>query len=156
MDLQANENIVKQGKANFKKSTFNAVGGTLYLTNKRLIFQGHGFNFGGKTAIDLDLQQLVRCQSGAFHLVSGDIEVFDRYHNSYTFVVYGRKSWADAIEQEIVKNRNSATDQPTTNTTIVNQSDSLDKLKKLKELLDAGVITEEEFDEKKKALLDDI
>lgn len=35
-------------------------------------------------------------------------------------------------------------------------NNALDDLKKLKELLDAGIITQEEFDDKKKALLDNI
>ncbi|MBQ4128559.1 MAG: SHOCT domain-containing protein [Ruminococcus sp.] len=38
-------------------------------------------------------------------------------------------------------------------TTIVQNSDEADKLKKYKELLDTGVITQEEFDAKKKQLL---
>lgn len=38
--------------------------------------------------------------------------------------------------------------------TVVQNSDSADQLKKYKELLDAGVITQEEFDAKKKQILD--
>lgn len=40
-----------------------------------------------------------------------------------------------------------------TGTTIVQNSDEADKLKKYKDLLDSGVITQEEFDAKKKQLL---
>lgn len=40
-----------------------------------------------------------------------------------------------------------------TGTTIVQNSDEADKLKKFKDLLDSGVITQEEFDAKKKQLL---
>lgn len=44
--------------------------------------------------------------------------------------------------------------KPETNTTtIVQNSDEADKLKKYKELLDSGVITQEEFEAKKKQLL---
>ena len=44
-------------------------------------------------------------------------------------------------------------------TTIINQSQeesSLDKIKKLKDLLDIGAISQEEFEEKKKTLMDNI
>ena len=40
-----------------------------------------------------------------------------------------------------------------TNQTIVQSLSSADELKKFKELLDAGIITQEEFDQKKKQLL---
>lgn len=43
--------------------------------------------------------------------------------------------------------------KPKTETTIVQNSDEADKLKKYKDLLDSGVITQEEFDAKKKQLL---
>lgn len=47
--------------------------------------------------------------------------------------------------------------KPTGQTILVNQtSDPLDQLKKLKELLDAGVISSEEFEDKKKVLLGQI
>ena len=38
-------------------------------------------------------------------------------------------------------------------TTIINQTSSADELKKFKDLLDSGIITQEEFDAKKKQLL---
>ena len=41
-------------------------------------------------------------------------------------------------------------------TTVINQIDPMDQLKKLKDLLDAGILSQEEFEEKKKALLDKI
>ncbi|MEY4276460.1 MAG: hypothetical protein RIS26_923 [Actinomycetota bacterium] len=41
-------------------------------------------------------------------------------------------------------------------TTVINQVDPMDQLKKLKDLLDAGILSQEEFEEKKKALLDKI
>lgn len=45
---------------------------------------------------------------------------------------------------------------PAINQTVVQQEDALDKLKKLKELYDLGVLTEAEFEEKKKKLLSEI
>ncbi len=43
--------------------------------------------------------------------------------------------------------------QKSVNNAIINNSDSADELKKFKELLDSGVITQEEFDAKKKQIL---
>ena len=156
MELLNNETIIKEGSANFEKSKLNKVGGKLYLTNKRIIFEAHRLNFGGKTKIDLDLNQLVRCQSGGINLISGNIEIFDRYHNKYTFIVYGRKSWADAIEAQLIEHRNETDNKSNEKTTIVSQNDNLDKIRKLKQLFDDGIITEQEFNDKKQKLLNDL
>ena len=52
-----------------------------------------------------------------------------------------------AVLDRIIKLNSNGTDTTT-------QADSLDQISKLKELLDAGAITQEEFDAKKKQLLD--
>jgi hypothetical protein len=58
--------------------------------------------------------------------------------------------------QLAVKQKNNNIAQGQYPTTIINQAppDNLDKLKKLKGLLDAGAITQSEYDEQKKKLLD--
>ena len=48
---------------------------------------------------------------------------------------------------------NASQNQPTANVSPASEADSLEALKKLKELADAGVITQEEFTAKKKQLL---
>ena len=58
----------------------------------------------------------------------------------------------DAYQEYKSKEKNSST-------TIINQNQeesSLDKIKKLKDLLDIGAISQEEFDEKKKTLMNNI
>lgn len=157
MNLLNDEYIIKEGSANFKKSAMNAVGGKLYLTNKRLAFEAHSFNFGGKTKVDLDLRQLVRCQSGKTMLISGEIEVFDKYNHSYTFVVYERKKWADNIENSIIELRDSTYSKVESHfeKKSPNLNDKVSKLKDLKELLDMGLINEEEFNAKKSEILKD-
>lgn len=160
------ERIIKEGKANFQKTKMNAIGGTLTLTNTRLIFQAHGLNFGGKTKIDLNLNQLVRVQSGTTHLISGNIEIFDRYNNTYTFVVYDRKSWAQIIEEAIIKNRendiateggvslvSAAKKSLSEPTSTINVKSDATILMELKTLKDQGIITESEYEEKRKEIL---
>ncbi len=57
----------------------------------------------------------------------------------------------DVINNLLVDRQKEKTQN--TGTTIVQNSDEADQLKKFKELLDSGVITQEEFDAKKKQLL---
>ncbi len=56
---------------------------------------------------------------------------------------------ADYIQEKIKESKHSKT----VGTTVVQQTSSADELKKFKELLDMGIITQEEFDAKKKQLL---
>ena len=158
------EEIIKEGSANFKKSTFDSKGGKLTLTNERLIFQAGGYNFGGKTKIDLNLNQLVRVESGRTYLISGDIEVFDRYNNQYTFLVYGRKAWAAAIEEAIIANRENDINADGGKYMVAAAKQSLgaestptkstaDILLELKSMKDAGLITEPEYEKKRQDIL---
>lgn len=62
--LLENEKIIKQGSANY----FNrgngllfgqSAGGKLYLTNQRLLFEGHGFNVG-REAVVVYVKDIIR------------------------------------------------------------------------------------------------
>ena len=66
-------------------------------------------------------------------------------------VIKNSKEIYDVINNLLVDRQKDKTQN--TGTTIVQNSDEADKLKKYKELLDSGVITQEEFDAKKKQLL---
>lgn len=61
---------------------------------------------------------------------------------------------AFGLARDVIAN-NSTTTEPTVESTVQPQpyNDQLDALKKMKELVDAGVLTQEEFDTKKKQLL---
>jgi hypothetical protein len=54
------------------------------------------------------------------------------------------------------KQKSSISIAPNVNVQNIIQTDNLDKLKKLKELLDMGVLTEDEFNSKKQSLLDNL
>ncbi len=58
----------------------------------------------------------------------------------------GSKDLVDATDEDIERNK-------TAQGTVVQQTSAADELKKFKDLLDGGVITQEEFDAKKKQLL---
>ena len=76
----------------------------------------------------------------------GSVSDSDRYA-----VLFGKKLNTEAVaiknfvEEKLAKNDDS--------TNIFNPLSSADEIKKYKELLDSGVITQEEFDSKKKQLL---
>jgi len=55
---------------------------------------------------------------------------------------------------KMIRNDKTTSDAPpTSNTQEIQKNDSFEKLKKYKELLDSGIITQEEFDTKKKEIL---
>jgi len=63
------------------------------------------------------------------------------------------QEWAEILYEKLVElNRRKLKTKK--NYSSVNADDVLEKLKKLKELHDAGILTDEEFEEKKKKLLD--
>ena len=57
------------------------------------------------------------------------------------------------LSKIIIERQNKITQNTSPSTTVVQQSDEADQIKKYKSLLDSGVITQEEFDAKKKQLL---
>jgi GRAM domain len=112
--LLAGETVIKQGGANLFK-TIEAVGGKLYLTNQRLIFEAHRYNVqSGVTEIKLsEIQSTVTCWSKIFGLIpltpNGLAVQVQGQKRDYRFVLWGRSEWCKAIN--IAANGRS---QPTT------------------------------------------
>lgn len=96
-----NEIIVKEGPANATRG-MEGVGGKLYLTNQRLIFESHAINFQtGTTEINITditesgigrtmLFKLFRFTPNMFYVVSNG--------QRFEFTVYGRKKWKEALD----------------------------------------------------------
>ncbi|WP_420805077.1 SHOCT domain-containing protein [Lacticaseibacillus nasuensis] len=77
--------------------------------------------------------------------------VFSATQDENTVMFAGKKTLDDMIElQQIVEEKIKEAHQPYG---VVKQTSDLDELKKLKDLLDAGAVTQEEFDAKKKQIL---
>jgi len=100
--LNLSEQILKQGSANLQKG-IETVGGKLYLTNQRLVFEAHAINVqGGNTEIALsDIQSLVKCWTkflGFIPLTPNSLEVHTKENVKYRFVLFGREVWKTAIE----------------------------------------------------------
>lgn len=106
--LQENEKLIKEGKAN-RTRFIGSQGGHLYITNKRIVFIGHGKNFGEGT-ISINLSDVMYCRKAwtatIFNLVlpvSNAFKVVKENGESHCFTVYGRKKWIYEIEQLLNK-----------------------------------------------------
>lgn len=99
--LLPDETVVKEGLANMQRG-IEAVGGKLYLTNQRLIFESHAFNIQrGATIIPLSSVMGVRkCWTKFLNLIPiapNGIAVSSTEGKKYRFVTWGRQEWISAI-----------------------------------------------------------
>ena len=78
------------------------MGGKLYLTNQRLVFEAHEINIqGGNTEIELsDIQSSKKCWTkflGFIPLMPNSLAVYTKAGEEYRFVLFGRGTWEAAI-----------------------------------------------------------
>ena len=95
------EQVIKDGAANLQKG-IETVGGRLYLTNQRLVFEAHRLNVqGGVTELELaDVESSEPCWTkflGLIPLFPNSLAVCTKEGREYRFVLYGRSAWAEAI-----------------------------------------------------------
>lgn len=99
--LAPNETIVKNGAANLQRR-IETVGGKLYLTNRRLIFESHAFNVQrGATSIPLgDIASVAKCWTKFLNLIPltpNSLAVTTTQGQEHRLVLFGRDAWASAI-----------------------------------------------------------
>ena len=143
--LGAGERPITLGVANYFTGLVSA-GGKLLLTNKSLSFSAHAFNVG-KQETRIDLKQITDVKLSSNLLISQQILVTAN-GKSHKFVVYHGKEWVQKIKDAIAKYEDYET--PATGQKANNY---IEELQQLKQLLDMGVITEDEFNIKKRMLL---
>ncbi|KQC13239.1 MAG: hypothetical protein APR63_09165 [Desulfuromonas sp. SDB] len=102
--FKENESMVKQGPANLQRG-IETVGGKIYLTNLRIIFEPHFFNFQSKISIiELsDIKDLNYCRTkflGIIPLTDNSLSVETVKGKDYRFVLWNRKQWASEIKQK--------------------------------------------------------
>ena len=103
-ELKQDETIVKERAANLQRG-IETVGGKLYLTNQRLIFEAHKFNVQS-AASEIDLSSvgsLQKCWTkflGFIPLTPNSLAVNTTGGKEYRFVLFGRDSWIAAINGE--------------------------------------------------------
>jgi hypothetical protein len=100
--IRENEIVVKEGRANLQRG-IEAVGGKLYLTDRRLVFEAHKFNIQS-APLQIELGSVVdvrKCWTrlwGIVPSVPNSIAVTTKDGTVHRFVVWGRESWIVAIE----------------------------------------------------------
>jgi len=102
--LRRGEQVIKEGAANLQRN-IETVGGKLYLTNQRLVFEAHKFNVQrGATELELSTIQLLRpCwtrQWGLFPIFPNSLAVYTKDGEERRFVLVDRSAWARAIEAQ--------------------------------------------------------
>lgn len=99
--LQAGEALLKQGRANLQRG-LETVGGRLYLTTVRLIFEPHRFNVQtGVTSVLLqEIAGVRKCWTrflGLLPLFRNSVTVATADGKTLRLVVAGRAAWIGAI-----------------------------------------------------------
>ena len=99
--LQPGETLVKEGRANLQRGV-ESVGGHLYLTDRRLIFESHRFNVqSGPTEIPLpdvvDMRKVWTKFLGLIPIAPNSIAVTTRDGQVRQLVCSGRDAWLEAI-----------------------------------------------------------
>lgn len=143
--LGAGERPITLGAANYFTGAVSA-GGKLLLTNKSLSFSAHAFNIG-KQETRIPLDQITDVKVSANMLISQHITV-TAAGQLHKFVVYHGKEWVQKIKEAVANNNDILTSVPDQAS-----NNYIEELRQLKQLLDTGVITEEEFNIKKRMLL---
>ena len=94
--LNEGERLIKEGRANYFNSRGGmlgtSAGGKLYLTNQRILFEGHGFNVG-REAVVINIKDIVNCSTGfpnSLTVLTGD-------NQEFKFAVNGKKGWENEI-----------------------------------------------------------
>lgn len=96
--LSEGEKIVFEQKANLFRNWLIATGGKLFLTNKRLIFKAHKYNFKtGETSINLQNINSVQERKNA-RLVDNGLRIETTENTEFDFVVDQRNEWIDRLE----------------------------------------------------------
>ena len=98
------ERVLKEGAANLQKN-IETVGGKLYLTNQRLVFEAHKFNIqSGPIEIEItNICSLRPCWAKFFGLIPlspNSLAVFTNQGGEYRFVLNGHHAWMTEIEAQ--------------------------------------------------------
>ncbi|WP_341708853.1 GRAM domain-containing protein [Halopseudomonas sp.] len=103
--LRAGEMIIKEGPANLQKN-IETVGGKLYLTNQRLVFEAHNLNvqsFAAEVEIS-NIQSLEKAWTkflGLMSIFPNSLSIYTKQGKEFRYVLFGRGAWAAAITATI-------------------------------------------------------
>lgn len=102
--LKRDEFPVKKSGANLQNG-IETVGGHLYLTNHRLVFESHAFNVQhGVTKIKLsNIKDMQKCWTkflGFIPVMPNSLAVYTTQGKEFRFVLFGRDEWIAAINKQ--------------------------------------------------------
>ena len=96
--LSEGEKIIFEEKANLFQNWWIAAGGKLFLTNKRLVFNAHKYNFQtGETSINLQEINSIKERKTA-GLVDNGLRIKTTENTEFNFVVDQRSEWIDRLK----------------------------------------------------------
>jgi hypothetical protein len=109
-EMLPGEATIKEGVASLQRG-IETVGGRLFLTNQRLIFESHAFNIQtGATIIPLgEISETMPCWTRYFNLIPiapNSLAVSTSEGKQHRFVLFGRNEWKLAIDTQ--KKQNAA------------------------------------------------
>jgi hypothetical protein len=104
LELNQNENIIKQGGANLFRSN-DVSGGLLYLTNERLIFVPHKMNINTRRQ-ELDVEDIIDLKEVKTLIIDNGLLIELKNNITFRFVLNNRKDWIHEINKlEDLRNR---------------------------------------------------
>ena len=133
------QEVICQGNAAIRKSGFSTESGWMFLGNSSLDYYKIGAASGEKI-IEIKLSDIASISA------QRNVLTVNTALESYSFGVGQANEWKKQIEQ-VAQQADLTKEKPK------NTADDTQELIKFKQLLDSGVISQEEFDAKKKQLL---
>lgn len=99
-ELTENENIEIEGPANLFRG-LEGVGGKLFITNKKLIFNSHKMNIQkGQTDIPYEnISEIIKRKTAK--LIDNGIRIKTNDGNEFNFIVNEREQWIEKLNQKI-------------------------------------------------------
>ena len=98
-EMEDDEIIIYEDGANLFSGTWVAVGGKLFLTNKRLIFNPHKYNFQkGETSINLsEITEISKRKTS--RIVDNGLRVVTKDNAKYDLVLNDRDEWLKQLKK---------------------------------------------------------
>jgi hypothetical protein len=109
INLNPEEKLLREGSANLQRGA-ETVGGRLFMTDQRLFFSSHSLNVQtGTTEIPLSQVRSTRlCWTRFLNIIPvfpNSLAVVTTGGVEHRFVLFGRKTWASAIDAQIARVR---------------------------------------------------
>lgn len=100
MKLANDEFIIRKGAATYLVPS-EGVGGKLFLTNQRLFFEPHSFNFQRRER-SIRLEQIVAIEAKYSDFISRKLSIYLTNKSVEELIVYKRKTWVSEIQKAIM------------------------------------------------------